>query len=158
MKVASTPAINKDGFSKVTFVSWSEEIRKTKETKEPVSNPETGEVESYITLNFSIMDTTRQNPIKRKLFLSSIGTAYSDTLLSGLGFTRVVEYEADDDGFLVEKVEVDDDGFTSSNDANLVSQVVEFLDGIVGKHYLAKVERDNKGYWEIVPETLKPIK
>lgn len=152
-KVAPKPALNRDGYAKVTFVNC-EHGEKT--------NEETGEVKEYARLVFSIMDLTRKNPIKTSVFIRALGTKATDELLDNLGFnfsSVQPELKEDDDGFASHLHELADDDFEQTDEElALVEQVEAFLSDIEGKTYLAKVAPDKNGYWAIDVKSLEPFK
>lgn len=148
-KVASKPALNKDGYAKVTFKNVEEGTRTDKTT---------GEIKEYTKLIFSVMDTSRSNPLNINLFMDVLGTVKADLLLTGLGFEYSQPLEADEDGFGVESIVADEDGFdVGVSSDEYIQAVCDFLEEIKDKNYLAKVERNGKGYWELDINTLKPF-
>lgn len=148
MKVASKPALNKDGFCKFTVVEFKADQPGTR------VNPDTGEIDTEDYLLVKIMDTTRKAPLVQKLYIPKLNSARADVLLANLGY--VSQTRVDEEGFETEVGEIGDDGFeTEAEGTDLVAEVTAFLNTLADKSYLAKIERNKKGFWTIDIESIK---
>ena len=144
------PAINKDGFSKLTFTGY--------ETKEGVSE-KTGKEWSMFRIIFRCMGRVRG--VDRELAVTTGFTYNADNILgktlSAMGFKESDKaLETDEDGFGVESETFADDGFTVDESESQLD-ILGFLDSQVGTVYLGKVFRNEKGYLTIDVETLEPL-
>jgi hypothetical protein len=156
-KIIAKPALNKDGYAKVTF--------KGHESVEAVVNVDTGEItkRAYVKLMFDVMDTTRKSPIRVNVVGSGALGGRFLTTLEALGFDLAEVtgqvLEEDSDGFAVETTRAkDSDGFEIEEPTEDVDElVINFLESVVGTSLLAKVTKDKRGYWEIDVDTLKPL-
>lgn len=149
-KVIATPALNKQGFAKLTFKGFKE--------VPAVYDKDTGEQvkRDYVKLTFSIMDTTRKNPIEANIIGGALTGRFLETL-NALGFELPKsETTEDEDGFETEIGELADDGFEidESNPDELIESLRTHLNTIIGKIYIAKVEKSKRGYWEIKTDTI----
>lgn len=157
MRVASTPALNKDGFAKVTLTEIKTDFRKNKETGEPLIDEKTGELKDYTQLVFSVMDTTRKVPIRAGVFMPDLNTPKADAILKGLGYTPA-QLTTDEDGFAVVETDLGEDGFEVADEAGeQLVQVTTFLQSKIGSVYLAKVQRDGDYRWAIDTASLAPF-
>ena len=162
-KTAFTPALNKDGLSKLEFKDY--ELSQTSYEK---LNKETGVTETIpyesFRLNFDVMGKflgTNQ--------IISVGCDPSisednrlGTVLKALGFEfPSIPITDDADGFAVadDGSQFDDDGFAVAEVdlTDLSAAITEFLDCSKGSFYVGKVAKNTKGYWTIDPQTIKPM-
>lgn len=70
----------------------------------------------------------------------------------------VLETEVDENGLETAKLEIDETtgiGYSQSPDFDTVE---EHLNACIGKKYVAKVEKNSKGFWAIDVDTLKELK
>ena len=151
--IIAKPALNKAGFAKATYKGFEE--------VQPQFDSKTGEQvkRGYVKLEFELMDTTRKSPIKANI----IGGALTGKFLSALvalGF-KLPEptLTTDDDGFAVETTgDHDDEGFeTDSTDSvQLIESLKMHLTEVKGAVLLAKVSKNQRGYWEIDTDSLQP--
>lgn len=146
---ASKPALNKEGYAKVTYTGFETGVSAKADEK-------TGELKPYIKLLFTAMDTTRRSPIAVNVLGNARLTesnAITKTLVA-MGYREVSELTLDDDGFEVELTEEDSEGFElESTDDN--DEVESFLSERVGKVYLCKLVKNKKGFLELAVDTLK---
>lgn len=167
---AFTPAVNKDGFSKLTFKGLETKsgitVQKDKEGNEIV-DPETGEVKTrdwtLTNLTFEVMGRVKGT---FQVVPVSVGDKYSpdNTLgkvLHGMGFALPEDnIVLDDEGFEVAELSEDTEGFGVVDD--LQNEINEFLSDSEGKTYIAKVskatEGKRKGFWVIDINTIHPFK
>jgi hypothetical protein len=84
------------------------------------------------------------------------------TCIEALGYTLPrPELALDSDGFEVETTgQVDDDGFEieTVDSQALIDELENHLDSARGKTFVGKVGKNQKGFWEIEVESLKPLK
>jgi hypothetical protein len=142
-RLAAVPAVNREGFSRVTFLGY-EDCEKL--------NKETGEISVYTKLKFEILDKTKVDPIKTNVVGSALNERELWDTVQGLGY---VEPESDDD-FEDADDDIDSEADETSKVFDGLNHIVEFLEAIAGKKFICKVERDRRGYWAIKPDTLKP--
>jgi hypothetical protein len=152
--IVSKPALNKDGYAKVTFKGHVKE--------DALVDSITGEQtrRAFVKLAFEIMDTTRKSPIK----VNVIGGALTGkflTAIEALGYSlKSPTLTEDSDGFQVETTETsDEEGFELETvDAQaLIDELELHLEAARGSVLLAKVVKSKRGYWEIDVDTLKPL-
>lgn len=149
---AFRPALNKEGFGKLTFLGTSTQSG----TKDDGTNWE------IFKLNFEVMGAVRGT--NQKINIATNYQYSEDNLLgkalSNMGFTpNAIELIEDDAGFMVVNTQEDEDGFESVNDA--VPDIEGFLESCKGQVFTAKLnkptEGKRKGYWEIDVDSLKPF-
>ncbi|OKH31037.1 hypothetical protein NIES2101_41860 [Calothrix sp. HK-06] len=160
-KAGFEPALNKDGYARLTFKGYS--VRK-KETE--VTDKETGEKTTekreFITIDFDCLGKVRGTDKE-----ISIATNFDYTPETQLGLTLTAmgfntgdkNLVVDEEGFEVQACEEDEDGFEVGDDIS--TQIETFLNEVKGKVYIAKVAKDKdkkKGYYVIDVETLKLFK
>lgn len=152
--IVAKPALNKDGYAKVTFKGHVKE--------DATFDKDTGEQtrRAFVKLAFEIMDTTRKQPIKANVVGGALTGRFLQTL-EALGFyLPTPELTEDSDGFAVEGLAtVDDSGFEleTTDTQALIDELEAHLDSVRGTALLAKVSKSKRGYWEIDVDTLKPI-
>lgn len=160
-KTAFTPALNKEGYSRLEFKGLQTLAGKAGET-----STRTGEV--YVkdweinTLTFSCKGMIKNTSQDIKI---TIPTKYSEgnvlaRLLANLGYVApTLETVIDDEGFEVVETDEDADGFAEVEDLDL--GIDSFLESIVDKVFIAKVfratEGKNKGQWTIDIDTIQPF-
>lgn len=147
-KQAFRPAFNKEGYAKLTFKG--QEIRS-------ITRKETGEVIQLNELTFEVMGAVRGNNQNVKI---STGFSYDRENLLGktleaMGWVLETKIVTDDEGFDVQEVSEDGDGFEQEE-----VQVLDFtpiFQSKVGQEYIAKLTKNDKGYWSVDVSTLKPF-
>lgn len=140
-KLASVPALNKEGFSRVTYLGLEDCQGKADE--------KTGEIREYTKLKFTILDKTKLSPISANVIGQALNERELWETVQGMGYIAPETEDSLDDGdddLSDEPAIVDDE----------LDSIVNYLEGQQGKHFLCKVERDKRGYWAIKPETLTP--
>ena len=168
---AFIPAVNKDGYSRLTFVGLDRKsgttIVKDKAGNE-VIDTETGEVKTkewvINNLVFDVMGRVKGTSQKVSV---TVGERYSNDNLLGktlqaMGFVSPeVETVTDDEGFDVEVLPEDEDGFGVIEGDTLGEALENFIACVQGKVFIAKLskltEGKRKGFWNIDVETLKPF-
>jgi hypothetical protein len=150
MKVPAKPALNKDGFARITFKGHSEH-------EQEKTSSRTGEVyvSTYTKLAFEIMDTTRTKPIRANIILGSLND-YAREVLGKLGYQMLTaNVEFDSDGFEIVLGELDEDGFEKASETSEIADIDNFLNALKDTSFLAKLARDEKGYYRIDHTTIK---
>lgn len=169
---AFVPAVNKDGFSRLTFKGMDKKAGispvKDKAGNETI-NPETGEVKTkewvIINLTFEVMGRVKGTSQKVAV---TVGERYSEENLLGKTLTAMgfvppeVETVTDDEGFEVEILPEDEEGFGQVEDDDALGQSIDtFIEASLDKVYIGKVEKatdgKRKGYLQLDVETLKPL-
>jgi hypothetical protein len=144
LRIPATPAINKQGRAKVTFLGYEKLDERLDE--------KTGVVkQGYTKLMFEIMDTTRKSPIKTNIVSGSLSVSFKAVLESlGVSFEEFkAETTEDEEGYSLEGT-LDDDGFTIETvDETTVNFIFVRLDALADSVYTAKVSKNAKGYWEL---------
>ena len=148
---AFRPALNKQGYSKLTFVGIEVKEGKRKDSKEPWS---------MFLIKFDCMGKYYGSSQE-----VSVNTGFSYDLdnslgkvLSCMGFEPPkIKTVVDPDGFEIESPEsLDDDDFAREKAPEL--DVEGFLESKVGQIFLGKVVKNDRGFWVVDPSSLKPIK
>jgi hypothetical protein len=152
-KIIAQPALNKQGFAKLTFKGYQE--------VEAQFDADTGEQtkRAYTKLLFTVMDTTRKSPINANVIGGAL-TGNFLTALTALGFELPTpELAEDNDGFSVETMAVDEDGFEIADvdEEGVVANLKAHLTSVIDSNYLAKVAKNKRGYWEIDINSIKPL-
>lgn len=156
-----TPAVNKDGFSLLTYRGIE-----TKSGAAGEANTKTGEVYQQdwkiVQLVFEVKGT--RNDVQT--FKQKVSERYSETnalgvILKGMGFIPpTAEMVEDEDGLLVLATETDEDGMEiETTEIDIATAITEFLNVCEGKKFLAKLERETegkqKGFLKMKIETIK---
>jgi hypothetical protein len=155
---AFRPALNKEGFSRLTFLGYAikEGVKKDKDTKEE-------KAWKLFELKFEVMGAVRGT--SKEIGLSTNFQYDADNLLgktlAGMGYEPpALQIVEDEEGFGVVAVETDEEGFGVEDEVDL--GIEKFLTEAVGNVYLAKVykptEGNKKGFWQIDVESLKLFK
>ena len=170
IKTAFTPALNKSGFSKLTFTGFE-----MKSGVSPVTNKETGEQKvddegniltrewSFIKFNFELMGVARGTSQKVGITTNPVISEGSSfvTTLTNLGFEfPKSELVLDADGFEVESSDLEDDEFEQvdgDEPEELIETIETYLNDFVGTTVLAKVGKDAKNYWKVDETTIKVV-
>ncbi|AFZ03008.1 hypothetical protein [Calothrix sp. PCC 6303] len=152
--IVPKPALNKDGYAKVTFKGYEEiAAQYDSDTGEEIKR-------AYVKLAFEIMDTTRKSPIKANIIGGAI-TGRFQTTLAVLGFELPEAASGEDsDGFRIEIAGQEGaDGFEIEviEEEQTLDLLREQLDSAVGVSLIAKVVKNKRGYWEIETDTFKPL-
>jgi hypothetical protein len=158
---AFTPALNKDGFAKITFMELKSLSGKAGEVSE-----KTGEIyQKDWEINNLVFECQGMQRGSTQNIAIKISTKYSSdnalgTLLKNMGYVEpTFETELDEDGFEIVKVDEDDDGFASVESMDL--GIDEFISESIGKVFIGKVFREsegsNKGRLTIDIATIKPF-
>ncbi len=158
---AFTPALNKDGYAKLTFTELQTLSGKAGDVSE-----KTGEVYQkdweINNLVFECQGMVRGST--QKIAVKVTTKYYVDNalgiLLGNMGYEPpTFETELDDDGFEIVAVQEDDDGFASIESLDL--GIDTFLEDCVGKVFIGKVYREtegsNKGRLTIDITTIQPF-
>lgn len=157
-QIAFTPATNSKGQVKLTF-DGHEFYTKETEVTDKTTGEITKETIEYIKLKFTCMDITRKNPRQMNIIGKPVvgDSTRIGVTLSAMGFVLGgSEVTEDDDGFSNVEVEADDDDFAvTSADDDSNAAVEEFLNGSKGKHYVAKLKKNDKGFWDIDVNTIE---
>ena len=150
---AFRPALNKEGFGKLTFLGTSTQS----------GTNEDGTPWEIFKLNFEVMGATRG--VNQKISITTNYQYAEDNKLGkallNMGFVppKPAELVADDQGFMKDAVQEDEDGFEQAND--VVPDIEGFLESCKGIVYVGKLgkatEGKQKGYWEIDIDSLKPF-
>ncbi len=149
---AFRPALNKEGFSRLTFLGFA--------IKEGVKD---GKEWKLFELKFEVMGAVRGTT--KEIGLSTNFQYDTDNLLgktlAGMGYEPpTLATVEDEEGFEVVAVDTDDEGFGVEDEVDL--GIEDFLTEAVGNVYLAKVykptEGAKKGFWQIDVESLKLFK
>lgn len=147
------PALNRDGYAKLTFLGSSSQSGNTN-----------GKDWEVFKLHFEVQGVVRG--VNQKIQIVT-NFAYGDDNLLGrslkaMGFKPELqegELIEDESGFMVMPVSEDDEGFETANEQ--VPDIEGFLKHCEGKVYVAKVQKvtegKRKGFWEIDVDTLKPF-
>jgi hypothetical protein len=158
---AFTPALNKSGYAKLTFVAI-----KTLTGKAGDISEKTGEIYhkdwEITNLLFECHGMVRGTTQTISLKISSKYAPDNGLgiLLRNMGYVEpTFKTELDEDGFEIVAMDEDEDGFSSVD--NLDLGIDEFIDSCVGKTFIAKVKREiegnNKGKLTIDINSLKPF-
>ena len=150
--IPSKPALNKDGFAKVTFIGLTND---TSEKLDKNGNPYL-----YSKLVFQVMDTTRKSPITVSV-VSSKYTGEFKQVIESMGFVSQTTKETtttDSEGFEITLDKLADDGFeiTTETDEDLILEISDYLDSIRGTAFLAKVNKDKRDFWKLDVSSIKP--
>ena len=144
------PAVNSEGLVKLTFLRAVWETSKKKE--------EDGASKEYFKAYFETRGTNLAVSQELGTILDSQYTIDNKLgrTMTNMGFALPsVELVADEDGFMRMSVKYDEDGFEVKDDP--LPDVVGFLKSCEGKAYVAKLSKNDKGYWEIDIDSLKPF-
>ena len=159
------PAKNRQGLSKLTY--------KNAEMISGIKTDNQGNEKAYefIKLNFSCMGMDRSINQALSINLSPNldvfdTESYGAKVLLNMGLALpeedeiVAETELDEDGFVMDKIEVSDDGFSAEDsDYDGYSALIEdFLKSCQRQEFLAFVAKNSKGFWEVDVDSLKPFK
>lgn len=155
------PAVNKDGFSLLTF--------KGKEIKSGAAgetNVKTGEVYQQDWKIVSLLFEIKGSAHDVQTFRQKVSEKYSPdnalgVILNGMGFIAPnAEMVEDEDGLLVVAGVEDEDGMIVTDHIDIGVAIESFLDHLVGTKFLAKLERETagkqKGFLKMNIETIKP--
>jgi len=156
-QIAFTPATNSKGQVKLTF-DGHELYTKEADITDKVTGEVTKEEVEYLKLKFTCMDITRKNPKQMNIIGKPIigeGTRIGQAL-TAMGFSLVpTDVSEDEDGFASVEGESDDDDFSISDVSDPSEAIESFLQASVGKSYVAKLKKTDKGFWDIEPTTLE---
>jgi hypothetical protein len=158
---AFTPALNKDGLAKITFLELKTLSGRAGEVSEKkgVVYEKDWEINNLI---FSCQGIVRGDSQNIAL---KISTKYSSDntlgiLLKNMGYVEPkFKTELDEDGFEIVAVDEDEDGFASIESLDL--GIDSFIEESIGKVFIGKVYREsqgsNKGRLTIDIATIKPF-
>ena len=158
---AFSPALNKDGYAKITFLEL-----KTLSGKAGDISEKTGVIyEKDWEINNLVFECQGMQRGSTQNIAIKISTKYSSdnalgTLLKNMGYVEPkFETELDEDGFEIVAVDEDEDGFSSVESMDL--GIDSFIQESIGKVFIAKVYREregsNKGRLTIDIGTIKPF-
>jgi hypothetical protein len=158
---AFSPALNQDGFAKITFLELKSLFGKAGDVSDKTGAiyEKNWEIHNLVfSCQGMVRGSTQNIAIK-------ISTKYSSdnalgTLLKNMGYIEPkFETELDEDGFEIVTVDEDDDGFATVESLDL--GIDEFIKESIGKVFIAKVFREsegsNKGRLTIDIATIKPF-
>jgi hypothetical protein len=158
---AFSPALNKDGFAKITFMEL-----KSLSGKAGAISEKTGEVyQKDWEINNLVFECQGMVRGSTQNIAIKINTKYASdnalgTLLKNMGYIEPnFETELDEDGFEIVAVDEDEDGFASIESLDL--GIDSFIEESIGKVFIGKVYREsegsNKGRLTIDIATIKPF-
>lgn len=155
---AFKPALNKEGYAKLTFLGTG--------TQSGVKNEGTEQERLWelFKLVFEIQGVVRGN--NQKVSITSSYTYDEDSTLGkalkAMGFKKEaseLQLVEDEDGFGVSTFVEDTEGFEVASES--VPDIEGFLEGCKGIVFIGKVQKGkegkSKGFWEIDVDTLKPF-
>lgn len=158
---AFTPALNKQGYAKLTFIEL-----KTLSGKAGDVSEKSGEVyQKDWEINNLVFECQGMVRGSTQNIAIKVSTKYASdnalgVLLKNMGYVEPkFETELDEDGFEIVALEEDDDGFSSVESLDL--GIDKFIVEIIDKVFIAKVKREtegnNKGRLTIDINTIKPF-
>lgn len=144
------PALNKKGYSKLTFMGTEIKEGKNKD----------GESWEMFLIKFDCLGKFHGSS---QIVSVSCGFQYdSDNVLgktlAAMGYIAPeVKTSVDPDGFEIEDVgDLDDDEFLQTETPKL--DFTEFFKSQIDKVFTAKLTKSDRGFWSIDVDTLKPLK
>ena len=142
---AFSPALNKDGYAKITFMELKTLSGKAGEVSE-----KTGAVyEKDWEINNLIFECQGMVRGSTQNIAIKVATKYASDnglglLLKNMGYVEPkFETELDEDGFEIVSLEEDEDGFSSIESLDL--GIDTFIEESIGKVFIAKVFREKAG-------------
>jgi hypothetical protein len=158
---AFTPALNKDGFAKITFL----ELKTLSGRAGDISEKKGVIYEKDWEINNLVFECQGMQRGSTQNIAIKINTKYSNdnalgVLLKNMGYIEPqFETELDEDGFEIVKVDEDEDGFATVESLDL--GIDDFIKESIGKVFIGKVFREsegsNKGRLTIDIATIKPF-
>ena len=153
---AFTPALNKEGLSKLTLTGFEH-------LKDVKVDEKTGKEKPWELFKICFVCKAKYRGMEPQKVSISTGVKYSqDNLLGktlkalGIQIDEDLEMELDEDGFEAEAISetLDNDGFEDS-DILLDIDVESLIKAKIGINYKAKISRSKKGFWGVDIDSLQ---